>query len=440
MPSLLIRNGRVIDPASGRDEVADVAIQDGAIAEIGADLASIPADRVLDAEGLLVTPGLIDPHVHLREPGQSEKETIETGTAAAVAGGFTSVVCMPNTAPAIDTPEVVEWVLARAAASAHCRVFPIGAASEGRKGEQLAEIDLMRKAGAVGFSDDGDVVADAGLMLRALRAVHAEDSVFMQHCQEPTLTRGASMNAGALATRLGLTGWPAVAEEVIIERDLRLNRAVGCRYHVQHLSSAGSVDIIRDARKDAQGQATVTAEASPHHLVLTEDACDGYNTLAKMNPPLRTQRDCDAIREGVAAGVITVLGTDHAPHTDESKAADFEAASFGITGLETAVPLYAEALVASGAIDWPRLIDLMTRQPATLCGIDQVGLGALVVGGPADVTIIDPTLEWVFDVAQSRSKGRNSPFDRRALTGRAVATIVRGDIRFELARSVPASA
>ncbi len=429
MPSILITNGRLIDPASGRDEVTDVAIQDGTVVEIGRGLASAGADEVIDAEGLIVSPGLIDPHVHLRQPGQSERETIETGTAAAVAGGFTTVVCMPNTAPAIDTPEVVEWVIAKAAAVGLCRVFPVGAASVGRKGEQLAEIGLMADAGAVGFSDDGDVVADAGLMLSALRAVKQTGFAFMQHCQEPSLTRGASMNAGPLATRLGLIGWPSVAEEIIIERDIRLNRAIGCRYHVQHISAAGSVEIVRAARSNADGRELITAEASPHHLLLTDDACDGYNTNAKMNPPLRTQTDCDAIRQGVADGVITVLGTDHAPHTAESKAADFESASFGITGLETALPLYAEALVHSGAIDWPRLIKLMTLNPAKLCGLEGHGLGQISVGGPADLTLIDPDQVWTHRVEDSRSKARNSPFDGRTLRGRAVATIVNGEIR-----------
>ena len=292
MPSILIKNGRVIDPASGRDEICDVRISGGRVQEIGRGLpvaGEAPGARVVDAEGLLVTPGLIDPHVHLREPGQRERETIEGGTAAAVAGGFTAVACMPNTAPAIDTPEIVEWIFAHAAKAAHCRVFPVGAVSAGRAREQLAEIGLMADAGAVGFSDDGDVVASAGLMAQALRAVKSTGLALMQHCQEPTLTRGASMNAGPLAIRLGLIGWPAVAEEIIIERDLRLNRNIGCRYHVQHISSGESVEIIRCAHKDGAMRKLITAEASPHHLLLTDEACDGYNTMAKMNPPLRTQ-------------------------------------------------------------------------------------------------------------------------------------------------------
>ncbi len=426
MAGILIRGGRVIDPANGLDSVLDLAIDGDRVAAVGDRLDRAGAGRVIDAEGLIVAPGLIDPHVHLREPGQPERETIETGTAAAVGGGFTSVVCMPNTAPAIDSPELIEWIAAKSAAAGACRVFAVGAVSAGRGGERLAEIYLMARAGAVGFSDDGDAVADAGLMLAALVAIAPTGLPMMQHCQEPTLTRGASMNAGPLATRLGLTGWPAVAEEIIIERDIRLNRGVGCRYHVQHVSSGGSVEILREARRDPGAARLVTAEASPHHLILTDRACDGFDTNAKMNPPLRSERDIEALRAGVAEGVITVLGTDHAPHTAASKQADFAAASFGITGLETALPLYAEALVASGAIEWPRLIELMTINPARLCGLDARGLGSLAVGGPGDVTLIDPDCEWTFLAAESASKGRNTPFDGRGMRGRAVATIVGG--------------
>lgn len=431
MAGLLIRNGRVIDPASGLDAVRDVAVGGGRVATIGDGLDAANAERVIDAEGLIVAPGLIDPHVHLREPGQPERETIETGTAAAVAGGFTTVVCMPNTSPAIDTPELIEWIAAKSSAVGACRVFAVGAVSAGRAGERLAEIHLMARAGAVGFSDDGDVVADAGLMRAALVTIAPTGRPMMQHCQEPTLTRGASINAGSLATRLGLTGWPAVAEEIIIERDIRLNRGVGCRYHVQHVSSGGSVEILRDARSDPAVARLVTAEASPHHLILTDDACDGFNTNAKMNPPLRSRADVEALRASVADGVITVLGTDHAPHTAVSKETDFASASFGITGLETALPLYAEALVESGAIGWPKLIELMTINAARLCGLDARGFGALAVGGPADLTLIDPDLAWTFRAEESASRGRNTPFDGRAMRGRAVATVVGGVVRCE---------
>ena len=434
MTTLLIAGGRVIDPASGTDQIADVAISGGRIAEIGPDLTRSPAQRVIDAEGKLVTPGLIDPHVHLREPGQEHKETVKTGARAAVAGGFTTVCCMPNTNPAIDCPEVVKYVMDRAA-GALCRVFPVAAATRGRQGVEPTEFRLLAQAGAVGFSDDGDVVESAGVMLRVMREIAPLDMVFMQHCQDPTLTRGAAMHSGVVSTRLGLIGWPRVAEEIIIERDVRLVAETNCRYHVQHLSSGGSVEIIRRAR---EAGLPVTAEASPHHLVLTHEACDSYNTNAKMNPPLREQRDIDAIREGVADGTITVLATDHAPHTADEKAAPFCDAPFGILGLETALPLYAEALVESGVIGWGRLIELLTVEPARLCNLGRgdrgsEGLGELFVGGPGDVTIIDPEMGWTVGVEDLGSKSRNTPFLGREVRGRAVATIVAGRVAHEMA-------
>src|SRR5262245_52444487 len=280
MPSLLIVGGRVIDPASGMDQPADVAIADGKIAAIDPrrKLPRSPADEVIDATGCLVTPGLIDPHVHLREPGGEHKETLETGSLAGVAGGFTTLCCMPNTSPALDTPELMKFVLGRARETAACRIFPVAAATKARKGEDLTEIMLLARAGAVGFSDDGDCVASAGVMARVFAAVANTGLAFMQHCQDPTLTQGAAMHSGEVAMRLGLGGWPRIAEELIIERDLRLAKAAGpdCRYHVQHISSAGSVELVRAAR--AKGNGRVTAEASPHHLLLTHEECDGYNT------------------------------------------------------------------------------------------------------------------------------------------------------------------
>ncbi|MFN0131619.1 MAG: dihydroorotase [Phycisphaerales bacterium] len=436
MTSLLITGGRVIDPGSGLDRVADLAVRDGLVAAIGTGLPRSPADRVIDAEGLLVTPGLIDPHVHLREPGQEHKETLASGSHAAVAGGFTSVCCMPNTSPALDSPEMIGFIESRARASAACRVFAVGALTKGRKGEEPAEIALMAGAGAVGFSDDGDGIASAGMMARVLTAVKATGRALMQHCQEPTLTRGASMHAGPVATRLGLTGWPRVAEEVMIERDIRLNRAIGCRYHVQHISSGDSVDLIRRAR--AEGL-PVSAEASPHHLLLTHEACDNYNTAAKMNPPLRESRDVEALRKGVADGTITVLATDHAPHTADEKALPFEEAPFGIIGLESALALYAEALVHSGVIDWPRLIALLTIEPARLCTLDKPAdgrpaLGGLAVGGPADVTLIDPEARWTFTGEHIKGRSCNTPFLGRPMRSRAVMTIVSGAIARQVAR------
>jgi len=430
METLLIAGGRVIDPASGLDAVADVAIAAGRIVEIGPGLTRLPAARVVDASGCIVAPGLIDPHVHLREPGGEHKETLATGSRAAVAGGFTTVCCMPNTVPALDTPELLAFIAARAEATAACRVFPIGAATKGRRGEEPSEIELLAGAGAVGFSDDGDCIASAGLMARLLAAIAPTGLAFMQHCQEPTLTRGAAMHAGEVSVRLGLGGWPRAAEEIIIERDLRLNRGPRCRYHVQHISSEDSVDLIRRAR--AAGQ-PVTAEASPHHLLLTHEACDGYDTSAKVNPPLRERRDVEALRAGVADGTITVLATDHAPHAADEKALAFEEAPFGLVGLETALSLYAEALVATGAIAWPRLIALLTVEPARLCGLLGRGLGTLGVGGAADVTVIDPDAPWTITPADLRGRSRNTPFLGRAVRGRAALTVVGGVVRHDLA-------
>jgi dihydroorotase len=428
MTSLLIRGGRVIDPFSSTDAVLDVAIADGAIAAIGPKLDASPAARIIEAEGLLVTPGLIDPHVHLREPGQEHKETLATGSRAAVFGGFATVCCMPNTSPALDSPELLRFVEARAAETASCRIFTVAAATRGRRGEELAEIQLLARAGAVGYSDDGDCVASAGMMARVLSAVAQTGLAFMQHCQEPTLTRGASMHAGEIATRLGLTGWPRAAEEIIIERDIRLARAAGCRYHVQHISSGDSVELVRRGR--AAGQ-PVTAEASPHHLLLTHEACEGYSTAAKMNPPLREATDGQALRQGVVDGTITVLATDHAPHAADEKALPFEEAPFGIVGLQTALPLYEEALVQSGAIGWPRLIALLTIEPARLCNLDRRGLGKLRVGGPADLALIDSSARWTIRAADLPGRSRNTPFDGRAVRSRVVATLVGGELRHD---------
>lgn len=431
MTSTLLRAGRVICPASGLDATADVLLADGRIAAISQKRGELTAAgaEVVDCDGLMVVPGLVDPHVHLREPGGEHKETIATGVAAAIAGGFTSVCCMPNTTPCLDSGPLVEFVRLRAREAGQARVFVAGAATVGRAGEQLAPMAAMKHAGAVAFTDDGDGIANAQVMVRVLQMTKAVGCPFMQHCQEPALTQGAAMNAGPLQAKLGLGAWPAIAEELMLERDVMLNRAIGARYHAQHLSCAGSADIIRRAR--AAGQ-PVSGEASPHHLLLTDAACDGYNTMAKMNPPLRTAADVQALRQAVADGTIDVLATDHAPHSDAEKARDFAGAPFGIIGLEHALPLYREALVDSGAIAWPRLIALLTIQPARLLGLDAMGLGTLRIGGAGDVTVIDPEARWVVDPATGRSKSRNTPFAGRALRGRAVHVFVDG-----AAKSVP---
>ncbi len=488
MSTILITSARVIDPSTGLDQLTDIAVSSGVIAAIGKNLDRSPATRVMDAAGCIVSPGLIDPHVHLREPGMEEAETIRTGASAAAAGGFTTVCCMPNTTPAIDDDAMVEYVhrVARRSAAApsnsdpqvpltsalggQCcntsgaRVFPVGAVSKGRKGEELAQIMLMARAGAVGFTDDGDCVHSPGLMSKALTYIKPTGLALMQHCQEASLTRNASMHAGSVSTRLGLVGWPRVAEEMIVERDVRLNRSIGCRYHVQHLSSGGTVNIVRRARAELGGHGNiVSAEVSPHHLLLTHEAIDshgGYWTAAKMNPPLREQSDINAILEGIADGTITMLATDHAPHTADRKALDFESAPFGIVGIETALALYIKALIEPGVIDWPRLIAMLTIEPAKLCGLAGTAgttkgdtgsspasdaatspshykplphLATLIPGSIADITIIDPSLEWTIDANDSKSLSRNTPFDGWKVKGRATTTIVAGEVIWELA-------
>ena len=443
--ALLIQGGRVVDPASGLDKVCDVAIEGGKVAAIGKKLPVPLGTRTINAEGCMVTPGLIDPHVHLREPGHEHKETIATGSAAAVRGGFTAVCCMPNTSPALDTPELVRFVLDRSRAAMEagpdgvvaCRVFPVAAGTKGRRGDEPAEIQLCAKAGAVAFSDDGDAIASAGVMSRVLTQVKQTGLSFMQHCQDPTLTKGAAMHAGALAVRLGLGGWPRVAEEIIVERDARLATGIGCRYHVQHISSAGTCEILARVRDSKDAKALITGEASPHHLLLTCDEIDrpnprgtGYNTLAKVNPPLREKKDVQALRQAVADGVVTILATDHAPHAADEKALPFEEAPMGMVGLETALALYIEALIKTGAVSWKRLIEMMTIEPARLCNLDRIGLGQLKVGGPADVTIIDPDASWSIKAADLTSKSKNTPFEGRKVKGRARATIVAGRVMF----------
>lgn len=431
MSSLLIQGGRVIDPASGFDQTADVLVVDGRIAAIESKpgvLAGEAVAQCIDAEGCIVSPGLIDVHVHLREPDETghHEETIASGAAAAINGGFTTICCMPNTRPALDSAELIQRVQERAAQADEARVFVVGCATEGRAGERPAAIRAMAEAGAVGFSDDGDVVESAAVMADVLRLCKEVDRCFMQHCQEVTLTRGASMNAGPVAERMKQIGWPAVAEEIIIERDVRLNRDIGCRYHAQHLSSGGSVEILQRAQQ--QGQ-PVTGEVSPHHLLLTDEVCEELGPMAKMNPPLRGRGDIDQLKEAVAQGIITVLATDHAPHPLGSKQVDMAAASFGIVGLDCALPLYAAALIGDGVLNWPEMLAMMTIHPARLVGLDRVGLGQLKVGGPGDVTVIDPELGWTIDAARFASTGRNCPFDGWNVTGRAVAVVINGAIR-----------
>lgn len=432
MGTLRIIGGRVIDPANQLDQIATVTLQDGRVAAVAPDASKPPSSsadhQVIDASGCIVCPGLIDIHVHFREPGQEEKETIATGAAAAVAGGFTSVCCMPNTQPTLDDDGRIEFIYNQSRKANLAHVFPVGAITKKREGKELAEIGLMAQAGAVAFSDDGVGVASPSVMNKALAYIAMTGRAVMQHCEDPDLGGGA-MNAGALATRLGLPGWPRVAEELMIQRDILLNLSqhVGARYHVQHLSSGGSVELVRRARQDLFGQAHITAEASPHHLLLTEEACAGYDPNYKMNPPLRQKRDIEAIIRGIIDGTITILATDHAPHTREDKEREFAVAAYGIIGLECALPLYIQALIESGAIDWPQLIAMMSLNGAKLCSLQ--GKGELSIGADADVTIIDPKASWTIDINRFKSKSRNCPFHGWKVKGKAIATIVAGDIK-----------
>jgi len=429
--AVLLSGGRLIDPASDLDATGDLLLRDGCVEAISTTPGELRADadvRVVHVPGCLVTPGLIDPHVHLRDPGASHDESIRTGGEAALHGGFTTICCMPNTTPALDSERMVRYVYDTARRAAGPRIFPVACATVGREGRTLAPMVSLARAGAVGFTDDGDVIASADMMRRVLAMAASVGRVVMQHCQEPTLTQGGVMNEGTVSLRLGLAGWPAVAEELIIERDVLLNRSIGAPYHAQHVSSGGSVEILRRAR--AEGQ-PVTGEVTPHHLLLTDEACSTYDTNAKMNPPLRTSSDIDALKRGIEDGVITVLATDHAPHPPHTKARDFTSASFGIVGLDCALPLYAKALVDDGVIDWPTMIRMMTDAPARVCGLDAVGLGRLAAGGPADVTVIEPEATWTIDVSEFRSMGRNCPFDGWSVRGRVLMTIVAGRIRVD---------
>ncbi|MCB9858362.1 MAG: dihydroorotase [Phycisphaerales bacterium] len=421
---LLIKGGRVIDPAQGIDQVADVAIADGRIVAVGANGGE--ASGVIDATGQIVCPGLIDMHVHLREPGQEDEETIASGAAAAVAGGFTSVACMPNTDPAIDTEAMVEFVYRQAKRAGLCNVYPIGAITKGRKGAELAEIGQMVRAGAVAFSDDGAGIANSSVMFRAMQYVKMFGTLVIQHCEDADLAGSGCMNAGVMAMRLGLPGIPAMAEEVMIQRDVLISKHTGTRYHVAHISTAGAVQLVRDAK--AQG-VRVTTEVCPHHLLMTDAEVATYDTNYKMNPPLRSQADVDACLDGVADDTIDCLVTDHAPHGMDEKADDFQTAPFGIVGLEVALPLFAKALVESGRLTFSRLIEKLTVRPAEILGIEK---GTLKPGVDADVTVFDPDAAWTVDISKFRSKSRNCPYDGWRLKGLVTNTIVGGSVKFSL--------
>lgn len=421
MTNLLLENGRVVDPANGLDGDLDVLVANGTIVEIGPDITADGADT-LDVAGCIVMPGFVDMHVHLREPGFEYKETIASGVRAAAAGGFTGVACMPNTDPVNDHRAVTELIIERAAAAGPVHVYPIGAVSVGQRGEALAEIGELVEAGCVAISDDGYPVASAQLMRKALEYSQMFDIPVIDHCEEVSMTRGSVMHEGAVSAVLGLRGWPAAAEEITVSRDLIVADAVGGKLHLAHLSTAGSVQLVRDARKHGN---SATCEVMTHHFSLTDEAVRGFGTNTKMNPPLRSEQDRQALLEAIADGTVDVIATDHAPHHADEKLLEFDNAPFGIVGLETAIPLACTHLVHTGVIDVPRLVELMAINPSRILGVDR---GGLKVGAPADITVIDLQQERQVAACEFQSLSRNTPFDGVTLRGWPVATLVGGDI------------
>jgi dihydroorotase len=421
---ILIRGGRVLDPSRGTDEVTDLFLADGRVQAAGRDLGHPDDATVLDAAGKVVAPGLIDLHVHLREPGQEDLETVATGAMAAAAGGFSAVCAMPNTDPVTDNQAAVGFIVSQAQRAAKARVYPIGAVSLGQKGLQLAEFGELVGAGAVAVSDDGKPVASSHLMRTALEYARTFGIPVADHCEDPTLSAGGAMHEGLVSTRLGLKGMPAAAEEIMVARDILLAELTGGHVHLCHMSTRGSVELIRRAKDKGL---RVTAEACPHHFTLTHEACEGYNTNAKMNPPLREPEDREAVRQALRDGTIDVICTDHAPHHYDAKEREFDDAPNGIIGLETALGLAVSELVESGLLSLPDLVNRMSVMPARIFGLQG---GSLAPGAPADVVVFDPAAEWTVRPEEFYSKSRNTPFAGRRLKARAETTIVRGQVVF----------
>lgn len=424
---LILRGGRVIDPSQGFDGPADVVIEGTRIVRVGMGAAQgLAGERVqvIDAAGRWVVPGFIDLHVHFREPGYEYKEDIATGLRAAAAGGFTSVCAMPNTRPVNDTRAITEMMVARARAAGGPRLYPIAAATLGSDGKQLTEMADLREAGAIGVSDDGRCVMNAGVMRRALQYARTFDLLFSQHCEDHDMTHGAQMHEGEVSTRLGLNGWPRAAEDVIVARDLILAEATGARYHVAHVSSLGAVRLLREAKSRGL---RVTAEVTPHHLALTHESLLGYATACKVNPPLREAEDREALREALKDGTIDCIATDHAPHSTLEKDCEFEAASPGMIGLEPAIPVLL-GLVRDGLLSPLRLIETLSTAPARVAGLEG---GGLKVGARADLTVIDPELDWTLDASSLSSRSSNTPFLGQRMRGRTVMTVVDGQVVYE---------
>jgi dihydroorotase len=424
MSRLLIRNGRVMDPSSNHDAISDVLLDNGVIAAIGENLPAPSGVEVFDATGLIVAPGFIDMHVHLREPGFEHSETIETGTNAAAAGGFTSVCCMPNTNPVNDSVMVTSYILERARNLNSVNVFPIGAITKGSLGEELASIGAMKQAGIVAISDDGKPVMNARVMRRAMEYAKAFHLPVINHCEDLHLSSGGDMHEGLESVRLGLRGIPACSEDVMVARDILLSEVTGARYHVAHLSTKHSIEMAAFAKHRGL---PVTCEVTPHHFVLADSDVAPYDSNYKMKPPLRASEHVTACLDGIANGVVDALATDHAPHAGAEKMQEFERCPFGILGLETAIGLSLEQLVHTGRISLMRLIALFTTGPA---GILRLHRGRLTPGWPADVTIFSGSHKWTYHNHNSRSKSRNSPFDGREFTGGPIATIVHGTIQW----------
>jgi dihydroorotase len=428
MSRLLIRGGRVLDPASDRDAAGDVLIEDGVIVAVDADIDTRGAE-VLDAEGGWIAPGFVDLHTHLREPGQEYKEDIASGGRAAVAGGFTSVACMANTQPVNDDPSVTDFILDRARNDSPARVHPVAAATKGLAGEVMTEMVALVEAGAVAFSDDGKTIMDSGVMRRVLQYSRLVERPVITHAEDRTLVGDGVMNEGPVSTRLGLPGNPAVAETVHVARDIMLAEITGAHLHVAHVSTAGGVDLVRAARERG---VHVTAEVTPHHLVLTDEATSGYDTNTKMAPPLRSAEDVRACRQGVADGTLDAIATDHAPHALHEKEVEFTQAPPGVIGFETALAVVLD-LVREGELAPLELIRRMATDPARILGLTA---GTLSVGAPADVVVVDPERRWTYDPSKGYSKSRNSPWSGQELVGRVVATVVGGHLVYHVDRGV----
>jgi dihydroorotase len=429
MKPLLIQGGRIIDPSQGIDITGSLLIAEGKILWLGKGEKTPPQPDydVLPARGLVVCPGFIDLHCHLRQPGFEEKETIATGTKAAARCGFTTICCMPNTSPPLDNQTVVEYIKSKSASEGVVRVLPIGCISKGRKGEELAEMGELASAGVIAFSDDGEPALNSHLMRQALDYSRAFDLPIIDHCEDKALSEGGQMNEGIISTRLGLRGIPDAAEEIMVARDLALAKLTGGRLHIAHVTTEGSVELIRRAKEKG---IKVTAEVTPHHLTLTEERVIGYDTNAKVNPPLRTKRDIKALIQGLNDNTIDIIATDHAPHTEADKLCEFDLAPFGISGLETALGSLM-SLVHDREISLVTLIAKLTYEPARIIGNKYGKLGTLAIGAPADVTLFDPTLEWVVDTKAFASKGRNTPLAGERLKGKVMATIFQGKLVYK---------